>query len=60
MKVDFKFDSIQLSLHREPPEVGLVEAESLYRWVELGMLSLHWHSLILKPFEVKIVTVCRM
>ena len=42
--VDFKFDgSIQESLHREPPEVGLVEkvSGSLYWWVELGVTSLH-------------------
>ena len=25
MMVDFKFDAIQVSLHREPSEVGLVE-----------------------------------
>ena len=35
--------SIQVSLHRDPPEVGLVEKLSwhLYWWVELGLPSLH-------------------
>ena len=42
MMVDFKFDA-QLSLHKEPPEVGLVEefSGSLYWWVELSVPSLH-------------------
>ena len=36
MLVDFIFDAIQVSLHREPPEVGLVKklTGSLYKWVE--------------------------
>ena len=41
--VDFKC-SILVSLHRELPEVGLVEklSGSLYQWwVELGVPSLH-------------------
>ena len=25
MMLDFKFDAIQLSLHKEPPQVGLVK-----------------------------------
>ena len=35
--------SIQVSHHREPPEVGLVVklSGSLYWWVELGVPSLH-------------------
>ena len=42
--------STQVSLHREPPEVGLVEKLSgtLYWWVELGVPSLYrecYHSL---------------
>ena len=42
MKVDFKF-SIQVSLHREPPEDGVVQklSGSVYWWVELGVPSLH-------------------
>ena len=34
MMVDFKFDALQVCLHREPPEVGLVEklTGSLYWW----------------------------
>ena len=46
MMVDFKFDALlQLSLHKEPPEVGLVKklTESLYWWVEQCVLP---HSLI--------------
>ena len=42
--VDLKFDDLyKVSLHREPPEVGLVEklSGSLYWWVELGLQSLH-------------------
>ena len=33
--------SVQESLHREPPEVGLVEkvSGSLYCWVELGVIE---------------------
>ena len=44
MMVDFKFDALYTgSLHREPPEVGLVKklSGSLYSWVELGMPSQH-------------------
>ena len=39
--IDFKFYALQVSLHREPPEVGLVEklSRSLYWWVELGVPS---------------------
>ena len=39
--VDFKL--VQVSLHREPPEVGLVEKlpGSLYWWVELCVPTLH-------------------
>ena len=42
--VDFKFDALlQVSLHREPPEVGLVEklTGSLYWWVEQYVPALH-------------------
>ena len=41
--VDFKFDALQVSLHREPPEVGLVEnlTGSLYWWVEQYVPTLH-------------------
>ena len=44
--IDFKFDALyrqQVSLHREPPEVMLVEklSGSLYLWVELGVPSQH-------------------
>ena len=42
--VDFKFDfSIQESLHREPPEVRLVEklTGSLYWWAEQCVPTLH-------------------
>ena len=41
MMVDFKF-SIQISRHREPSEVGLVEKlyGSLYWWVKLGVPTL--------------------
>ena len=43
MMVDFKCDAlyVQVSLHREPPEVGLGEklSGSLYWWV--GVPSLH-------------------
>ena len=41
--VDFKFDALYSYLHREPPEVGLVEklTGSLYWWVELCMPTLH-------------------
>ena len=41
--VDLKFDAMQVSLHRDPPEVGLVEklTGSLYWWVELCVPSLH-------------------
>ena len=37
MMVDFKFDALHVCLHREPPEVGLVEKLSgrLYWWMEL-------------------------
>ena len=45
MMVDFKFDAlaIQVSLHREPPEVGLVEklTRILYWWVEQCVPTLH-------------------
>ena len=44
MMVDFKLDAIyQVNLHREPPEVVLVEkvSESLYWWVELCVPTLH-------------------
>ena len=37
MMVDFKFDALySISLHKEPPEVGLVKklTGSLYWWVE--------------------------
>ena len=43
-QVDFKFDALYLvSLHREPPEVGLVEklTGSLYWWVEQCVPTLH-------------------
>ena len=42
--VDFKFDALyQLSLHKEPPEVGLVKklTGSLYWWVEQCVPTLH-------------------
>ena len=41
--VDFKFDAIQLSLHKELPEIGLVKklTGSLYWWVEQCMPTLH-------------------
>ena len=60
--VDFKFDalySLQLSLHKEPPEVGLVKklTGSLYWWVEQCVPNLHreWlpHSLILMMKKLK-------
>ena len=44
MMIDFKFDALYKdSLHRELPEVGLVEkvSGSLYWWVELGVPFLH-------------------
>ena len=53
LMVDFKFDAIQLSLHKEPPEVGLVKklTVSLYCWVEQCVPTLHLemlpHSLII-------------
>ena len=42
--VDFKFNAVYVSLHREPSEVGLVEKlfGSLYWWVELGMGLSHY------------------
>ena len=43
MMIYFKYDDIQLSLHKEPPEVGLVKklTGSLYWWVEQCMPTLH-------------------
>ena len=43
MMVDFKFDDIQVSLHRDFPEVELAGklTVSLYWWVELCEPTLH-------------------
>ena len=44
MMVDFKFDALlQVSLHRESPEVGLVKklTGSLCWWVEQHVPTLH-------------------
>ena len=46
MMVDFKFDALQVSLHRKPPEVGLVKklTGSLYWWGEQCVPTLHIES----------------
>ena len=43
MMIDFKFDALQESFHRETPEVGLVEklTGSLYWWVEQCVPTVH-------------------
>ena len=51
--VDFKFDdlAIQVSLHREPPEVGLLKKlfGSLYWWMEQCVPTLVWRC---RPFPI--------
>ena len=52
--------SIQVSLHREPPEVGLLEklSGSLYWWVELGVPSLHRECSYISISQISNVGAC--
>ena len=56
---DFKFDALylQVCLHREPPEVGLVEklSGSLYKWVELCVPTVHRECTALSDNSYKVI-----